>query len=198
MSRVIPTAISLLAIFLCSCASAAEIRLFDYKGGGWIELNGRIVEGDATKIASALKSKNWTSTALYFNSSGGDALEGIRIGLLARTMGFSTVVGNRLCASACALAWSGGTTRLMMPGARVGYHSTYTLDEKGSPLRSQEGNAVVRSYVALIGLPATAFQIMIHAQPDQILWLNEKIAEISGLKYYQLDQTRDVIPFSQK
>lgn len=113
-------------------------------------------------------------------------------------MGFSTVVGNRLCASACALAWAGGENRLMMPSARVGYHSTYVLDEKGQTLRSNEGNAVVRSYVALLGLPPSAFATMIHAEPHEIIWLNKTIAAKSGLDYYQLDPARDVIPYSQK
>lgn len=65
----------------CASVNSAEIRANDYKGGGWIELKGLIVSGDAERIAELVKAKNWNFTALYFDSTGGDALEGMRIGL---------------------------------------------------------------------------------------------------------------------
>ena len=182
---------------LSGTVNAAEIKLFDYKGGGWVELSGPIEYGDAKTMAELLRPKDWKHTAIYLDSPGGSALEGVRLGMLARTMGFTTVVGNRDCASACALAWSGGEMRLMMPSARVGFHTTYILNEENQPLRSEEGNAVVRSYVALLGMSERAFSVMTHAEPEDILWIDESLASFSGLDYHQLDHERDVIPYSQ-
>jgi len=60
-----------------------------------------------------------------FVSDGGSLLAGIEIGTTIRLKGFASAVpdGAR-CASACALAWLGGTTRFMGNGAQIGFHSS--------------------------------------------------------------------------
>jgi len=51
-------------------------------------------------------------TAIYFNSPGGNLLGGIRLGKYFKRKGIKTVIqGNSICASACALAFLGGTDR---------------------------------------------------------------------------------------
>lgn len=178
--------------------NAADISFHDYKGGGWIELSGEITAGDAAEIEAALKYKAWRNAALYLDSPGGSAIEGILLGLLARTKGITTVVGNRSCASACALAWAGGEIRLMMPNARVGFHSVYRIQADGQPKRSEIGNKAVKEYVELLSLPDAAYHLMTQANPEEMLWISPSIASNSGLEYHQLDPERDVVPFSQQ
>jgi hypothetical protein len=57
---------------------------------------------------------------------------GIDIGKAIRLKDFETaVVSNKnsktICASACALAWLGGTRRFMSATARIGFHAAYEI-----------------------------------------------------------------------
>jgi hypothetical protein len=181
-----------------STCLSAEVSLHDYRGGGWVEVSGEIAIGDTEKVSAALSRANWEYVAIYFNSPGGVATEGIKLGLLANKMGYATVVGNRMCASACALAWTGGTIRLMMPDARVGYHTTYIMDVSGKFVRSEEGNSAVHAYALSIGLSEDAAQMMTRADPDDIVWLTPALGAAIGIKYDQLVPGTDVIPYSQQ
>src|ERR1700688_1170012 len=66
------------------------------------------------------------SAIVSFSSDGGSLLAGLQIGETIRLKNFSTLVPEQArCASSCALAWLGGTTRFMGSRAQVGFHAAY-------------------------------------------------------------------------
>src|SRR6202049_703126 len=85
-----------------------------------------------------------TMAVVRFQSNGGSVVTGIQIGEMIRLKDFHTLVpAGARCASACALAWLGGTHRFMGPGARIGLHAA-------SDPKSGQGTGVGD---ALLGAP---------------------------------------------
>jgi hypothetical protein len=116
-----------------------------------------------------------------FSSDGGDLEAGIQIGRLIRLKGFlSLVSGGARCASACALAWLGGSKRLMEPAAQVGFHAAYVV-KNGVAAATSAGNALVGAYLNQIGLPDRAVVYITDPGPQEITWLNLQDAERLGI-----------------
>jgi hypothetical protein len=90
-----------------------------------------------TKVAGI---KNAT---VLFRGDGGSVLAAIRLGRYIRLKNWSThVPADTTCASACALAWLGGTRRLASPTARIGFHAAHAI--KGDQVTETGlGNAIV-------------------------------------------------------
>lgn len=69
---------------------------------------------------------------IYLNSGGGTLEDGYTIGILLRKEGASTVVtGKQVCASACAVAFLGGTFRSVEHDGRLVFHAPYREDKYG-------------------------------------------------------------------
>jgi hypothetical protein len=123
-----------------------------------------------------------------FNSDGGVLLDGIAIGKTIRLKSFSTaVLDGKRCASACALAWLGGSPRYMGRTALVGFHAAYTKKEGLPP--SGVGNALVGSYLTQIGLSEKAVVYMTQAAPTELTLLTLPDAAKIGI---------EVLPFEQQ
>ena len=119
-------------------------------------------DGDQFRSKTSFLSKAIVS----FRSNGGSAVAGIQIGESIRLKGFTTVVaGNAYCASACAIAWLGGTPRLMSAEARVGFHAAYS-SETGQ--ETGVGNALIGAYLDKIGLPYSAVIYITQAAPNSM------------------------------
>ena len=70
---------------------------------------------------------------VVLSSPGGNLVAGLRIGTIIRLKNFATVVPDgTYCASACAFAWLGGTSRYMGQKGLVGFHAAYKI-ENGKP-----------------------------------------------------------------
>jgi hypothetical protein len=114
-----------------------------------------------------------------FQSDGGSVVAGIEIGRLIRLRNFVTLVpGNTRCASACALAWLGGTHRLMGADAQIGFHAAYNA---GSGQETGVGNALVGAYLSQIGLPDRAVIYVTQAPPNSMTWLTISEAQQVGI-----------------
>jgi hypothetical protein len=123
-------------------------------------------DGDQFRTKTSFLSKAIVS----FRSDGGSAVAGMQIGETIRLKGFTTVVaGNARCASACAIAWLGGTPRLMSPDARVGFHAAYNR-ETGQ--ETGVGNALVGAYLNKIGLAYSAVIYITQAAPNSMTWFS--------------------------
>ena len=95
-----------------------------------------------------------TNAIVAFNSDGGNLVAGIQIGELMRLRDFTSLVSDGMrCASSCALAWLGGTKRLMGSKAQIGFHAAFGR-ETGKV--TSVGNALVGAYLNKIGLPYSA------------------------------------------
>jgi hypothetical protein len=151
-----------------------------------------IVEGDLelgdievfrSKVAALSKA------TVAFRSDGGSLLAGIRIGMLVRVKGFTTIVPDAAqCASACAVAWLGGAHRFLGVGAKVGFHAAY-VQKGGTTTESGPGNAVLGAYLDQIGLPEDAIVYITQAAPSSMKWLNMEEAAQHGIEVALLPPT---------
>jgi hypothetical protein len=123
-----------------------------------------------------------SNAIVSFSSSGGNLVAGIEIGTSIRLRNFSTLVPNGArCASACALAWLGGTKRLMGPSAQVGFHSASVPPGASGPPAGDIGNALMGAYLNRIGLPDRAVIYITKAAPEAITWLSLADAAQQGI-----------------
>jgi hypothetical protein len=135
-----------------------------------IVVDGELAPGDDQKFAdAAIRLKDAT---VILSGPGGDLFVGIGIGEAIRLKGFDTlVISSGRCASACALAWLGGTKRSLGEGAAVGFHAAYTTDGGGQDAVSSSANAAIGAYLTKLGLPSAAIDYVTEPQPDDIQWL---------------------------
>ena len=165
-------AVSNLAAVLCFwghsglAANISLSQLSDDPAHARVAVDGRFEAGDEIKFRTQVG--RLTKAVVVFNSDGGDTKAGIEIGKTIRLKSFATAVldGFR-CASACALAWLGGSPRFMQRGAQIGFHATYVV-RGGQPSESGVGNALVGSYLTQIGLPEAAIVYISKAAPTQL------------------------------
>jgi hypothetical protein len=130
-------------------------------------------DGDMFRARTSALSK----AVVVFWSMGGDLLAGIEIGEVIRTKGFDTFVKWR-CASACALAWLGGTHRGMTADALIGFHAA--SDQSGEITGMV--NAVLGAYLNKMGLRYEAVAYITNASPDSIIWLTMADAQRFGIE----------------
>jgi tetratricopeptide (TPR) repeat protein len=127
-----------------------------------------------------------SKATVVLQSDGGSVLAGIEIGEAIRLKGFSSLVIAR-CASACALAWLGGTPRLAVGyQAKIGFHAAYnaqTGQEWGA------ANALVGAYLTKIGLPDEAVIYITKAAPTSMSWLTFSEAKQSGIDVTWIDKS---------
>ncbi len=115
-----------------------------------------------------------------FQSNGGSVVTGIQIGEMIRLKEFHTLVpAGARCASACALAWLGGTRRFMGPGARIGLHAA--SDPKSGQVTGV-GNALLGAYLNRVGLSYSAVIYVAQARPDSVTWLSFADAKRLGIE----------------
>lgn len=145
-----------------------------------VKLTGTMESSDSQKLVDAIAGLR--KAIVSFSSEGGDLDAGLDIGKTIRLKNFTTIVPDGAeCASACALAWLGGTTRYMGRNARIGFHAAYV--ERGH--RTQEsgvGNALVGSYLNSIGLSEEAVIYMTSPHPNEIQWLTLDDARTMGIE----------------
>src|SRR5262249_3371395 len=146
------------AVFLWapSTTQAAAIYVTDLgtNGSAAVFVVGELMPNDGDQFRSKVGALSKAIVA--FQSDGGSVVAGIDIGETIRLKKFATLVPTRVrCASACALAWLGGTPRFMAAGARIGFHAAYRIDD-GRALETGPGNALIGAYLSRIGLPDDA------------------------------------------
>lgn len=119
---------------------------------------------------------------VLLKSDGGSLVAGLRIGELIREKRLETAVAfDARCASACALAWLGGTKRYMSNSSWIGFHAAYTVDDLGTANESGIGNALVGAYITTLGLPKTAVIFAASARPNEMNWLTAQHALQLGI-----------------
>lgn len=162
-------------------ANAAEMRVSKSSAGTAILVAGDFAYGDGERF-ERLSATTSRGATVIFDSPGGNLLAGLAIGETIHAKGFTTLVSEGgLCASACAIAWLGGTKRLLAPGARLGFHAA-----SGSDGVSAGGNALVGAYMARLGLSQKAVFALTSADPNDMAWLDLPSAKTLGISvdYY--------------
>jgi len=149
-------------------------------GHAIVSVVGQLMPND--EIAFRSRVGSLTKAIVAFSSSGGNLLAGIAIGKIIRMKAFATaVVDGQQCASACALAWLGGSPRLMGKGAYIGFHAAY-VDRAGRAMETGVGNALVGSYLTQIGLSENAVVYITQASPTDMTWLTLQDAKRIGIE----------------
>jgi hypothetical protein len=152
---------------------------------GFLTVSGTIKAGDEQRFLAA--ATNYAKGAVLLKSDGGNLFAGLQIGETIRLRGFSTGVAPGLrCASACALAWLGGTSRYMSSSSLVGFHAAWVLED-GKKQQTGVGNALVGAYLTKLGLPLSAVVYATQSGPDEITWLNPDDAKKAGIEVAILD-----------
>ena len=144
-----------------------------------VTLSGEIESSDTEQFRAAVAT--YPKAIVAFQSPGGSLIAGIEIGTQIRLRNYMTLVPSGVqCASACALAWLGGTKRLMGPGARIGFHAA-SVNENGQAIETGAGNALLGAYLNKLGLPDRAILFVTQAHPNEITRLTMADAEREGI-----------------
>lgn len=143
-----------------------------------VTVEGVLEFGDSEQFRQ--KVSTLPKAVVVFQSDGGSVVAGIQIGRLIRLRNFATLVPNNArCASACALAWLGGTRRFMGENAQIGFHAAYNA---GSGQETGVGNALVGAYLSQIGLPDRAVIYVTQAPPNSMTWVTMSEAQQMGIE----------------
>jgi hypothetical protein len=163
----------ILLLLATATAHAADVTVSHVgNGSALIVIEGEFELGDVESFRTKVAALTTPRAAVAFRSDGGSLVAGIRIGSMIREKKFTTIIpDNASCASACALAWLGGTRRFMGEGASVGFHAAYILKSYG-PIESSSGNAILGAYLNQLGMSEDAILYITQAAPTSIQWMN--------------------------
>jgi hypothetical protein len=159
---------------------------------------GDIAEGDVERLSEFLSTVALRkTTAIYLASPGGSLFEGMHLGRYFSQNHIKTVVeGNRICASACALAFLGGRDntgnawRSSSSNSRLGFHAF----SSGEPMRDENETQLIVSLVLDYGREVDApleLLILNFATPsNSIYWLSEDEICSLGIKLWDVPSNR--------
>ena len=170
----------LVGMLAANTAFAASIEVSRSQDGpAVVVIQGPLVLDDIEDFRT--KIMTLPNAVVALQSDGGSLVAGIRIGTLIRMRNFPTLVPNgSRCASACAIAWLGGTRRFLGERSQVGFHAAYR-DDEGRPTETGVGNALLGSYLGQLGLSDTAVVYVTKAAPTTMTWLTAKDASNYGI-----------------
>ena len=173
--------VSFAVLFAATGARGASIEIspLDSAEQAIVSVSGPFEAADTEHFRT--KTSALTKAIVVLASDGGSLVAGIEIGTLMRLKGFASLVpdGSR-CASACALAWLGGSKRFMGATAQIGFHAAYVVKD-GLPTETSSGNAIVGAYLNRIGLPDRAVIYITDSAPQEVRWLSLEDAELQGI-----------------
>lgn len=146
---------------------------------------GEITEGTTDRLLAFIRANKVEAAKVHFNSPGGSLAEGMRLGRAIRRMQFFTTVGVHdpafnteantaaVCASACAYAFAGGTSRFLNEyTGRIGVHQFYTdSSESLSGEAAQQVSGLIVAYLDQMGVDAKAFTLSTIADRNGMIWL---------------------------
>ena len=145
-----------------------------------IRVKGQFLAGDAKKFETTILP--FRRAVVEFASEGGTIYDGLVMGKLINGLGFWTVVrAGKTCASACAIAWLGGSQRFAEKGAKIGFHAAYVM-QKNKTEENGMANAIVGAYLTKLGLTEDAVAYATASGPWQMTWLTPKAAREVGIE----------------
>src|SRR5262249_2822475 len=141
-----------------------------------ILIAGEIKEGDDIKFKQLLESRKVVGGGVLLSGPGGNVATGINIGREIKARKLDTfVLKDKVCASICGAIWLAGRIRLAHEDAHIGFHSAFPKQDGGAAV-SGGGNAVIGGYYKELGLSDTAIFYLTNTPPEQMMWLDAKLA----------------------
>ena len=174
---------SMTASLVQSTAAGADSRLV-------LAVSGKIGPAAATWFRGQLDdAKLRSGDTVAFSSPGGDVDQAIIIGEIIRSRGLKAAVATfdaegrmrpSYCASACVLAYAGGTVRIGVPGSALGVHrfTTEVVGREGpgrDPVAETQRTAgLILGYMTRMGVSSSIMEVM--SATDDIRWLTPQQA----------------------
>jgi hypothetical protein len=145
---------------------AAQFRSVEMPNGSGhgIVLSGEIVMGDETAFHAL--AETLPNAVVITTGPGGRVNPALQIGSEIRARGWSTLVpADAKCASACALIWLAGQTRMLGAGGQIGFHALAMIQKDGQRTETHDMDAALRMWLTGLGYPldATATIVNTHA-----------------------------------
>ncbi|CAH2599158.1 conserved protein of unknown function [Rhodovastum atsumiense] len=160
---------------------SAEFRQVDlpHGGGHGILLSGVIAAGDeATFHAMATTLRQ---AVVITTGPGGSVGPALAIGTETRARGWSTLVPEGAsCASACAMVWLAGETRMLATGARIGLHALSMIRD-GRRTETHDGDAHLRRWLTGLGYPLDVTATIVNTQAAFIRWYDAVELRANGI-----------------
>lgn len=143
-------------------------------------LQGRIVQGDAARLAKALRGGKFS--AVLLNSPGGSVLEARDMAGAIRALRVPVVVPDRaVCASACFMLFAAGRDRVAEPGAMIGVHSA-SVSGGNETMDTLGVTTLMAREAAQYGVPPAITGRMVTTAPGQMAWLTRGELEQMGVR----------------
>jgi len=187
------------SLFVVTSVNALDFVLHDNNSRTLtaVMATGKIRQGDVKRLHHFVsRQAKKRQTAIYLKSSGGSLVEGIRLGEYFRANRIKTIVeGNEICASACALAFLGGTdsngNRWMSSTttSRLGFHAFRNADGSNYDDTDyvQQTVSLVLEYGLVVDAPMEIFVRNFQTPSHSIYWFTT--AELLGLGIKVWDMT---------
>lgn len=142
--------------------------------GATYRLEGRIAEGDTTRLADLISDADPTPETLILQSPGGSVTDALGLGRHLRQAGIATqMLRGEFCYSACPYLLAGGVTRDIDPDASVGVHQHFfgqnTLLPAAFAVEDiQRGQGEVMAYLIEMGIDPAVMQFALTTPSDEI------------------------------
>lgn len=130
-----------------------------------VRLSGELTEGVADRLARLLDAHR-SVERIHLTSEGGLVDEGAAIGALVARRGLVTYVPD-YCVSACTLAFVRGRERLVLEGARLGFHAPYETGPFGIEVAAD--SAPERAAYLAAGVEPAFVDAALKVRPDDLL-----------------------------
>src|SRR5690242_9226073 len=149
--------------------------LIDVVPPATIVLQGTIDEGAAQRLREEIAARDLRAATVVLDSPGGLLAEGMALGRLIRSRGYSTAVARGgACHSACVFALLGGVYRFAGAQSRIGVHRFSSTSPGVDADAAQIVSAVVMNYIREMGADVALFDRMARMGSDQVLVLSPK------------------------
>ena len=160
-------------------------------------ISGTFTAGDSIRLGDFLTA-NSPIAEVWFDSGGGDAAEGPKVGEVLRSHHLATrVASGYACISSCSMAFLGGTLRYVDTGALYGIHTFYddkALEEvaglksddamRNRLHKSEQGNAIlageIQRYGQKMGISRDFFPDVMFRQRSLIYVSDKQIVEMAA------------------
>ncbi len=120
---------------------------------------------------------------VVFNSSGGNVAKAMDLGRTVRSLGLTTIeVRGMDCASACALAFFGGVSRVAEPGTIAMHKSSFSPefqpDARDAVSYIQQATADMIAYMVEMGIDPALLQLALRYDSDDLRYLSRSEMEL--------------------
>ncbi|MDA7428405.1 hypothetical protein PGB28_08035 [Primorskyibacter aestuariivivens] len=154
---------------------------------------GEISRDTPEELAAFIDVQGVEGNQILLDSNGGNLGAGIRMGRIIRENDMTAIVGAveprkpggrfpldlptaGTCASACAYAFLGGTTRRLAKGSKLGFHQFY-MGVQGASSSAQQVSGQLVSYLVEMGVDPRIFAKASSQGAESMYWVPEDEAE---------------------